>query len=122
MTAGVQFGMLQKLKTQDFSTNPQAKSIQQELKSQADIFTQAKSEYDKVAQSGEEGTQATSGAFAQTSMSVEELETKMNEEQEKLEKLMQTLSKEAEKKPENNAPNEDDKNKVQPKQFGSLMA
>ena len=55
-------------------------------------------------------------------MSVEELETKMNQEQEKLEKLMQTLNQEAEKKPENNTQNEDEKNKIQPKQFGSLMA
>ena len=118
----VQFGMLQKLKTMDIQNNPQAKSIQQELKSQADIFTQAKSNYEQVAKSGEEGSQATSGAFGQTSMSVEELEQKMNEEQEKLERLMQAMTRETEKKPENEAPNEDDKNKVKPKEFGSLMA
>ena len=122
MTQGVSFGMLQKLKTQDFQKNPQAKSIQQELKTQSDIFTEAKESYEKVAQNGDEGSQGTTGAFAQTSMSVEELETKMNQEQEKLEKLMQTLNQEAEKKPENNTQNEDEKNKIQPKQFGSLMA
>ena len=122
MTQGVSFGMLQKLKTQDFQNNPQAKSIQQELKTQSDIFTEAKESYEKVAQNGDEGSQGTTGAFAQTSMSVEELETKMNQEQEKLEKLMQTLNQEAEKKPENNTQNEDETNKIQPKQFGSLMA
>ncbi len=122
MTTGVQFGMLQKLKTMDVKNNPQAKSIQQEIKSQADIFTQAKSDYEQVEKAGEQGSQATSGAFAQTSMSVEELEQKMNVEQEKLERLMQTMTQETEKKPENNAPNEDDKNKVKPKEFGSLMA
>ncbi len=118
----VQFGMLQKLRTQDFQNNPQAKSIQQELNTQADIFTQAKSDYDKVAASGAEGSQGSTGAFTQPSMSVEELETKMNEEQEKLEKLMAALTQETEKKPETEAPNEDDKNKVKPKEFGGLMA
>lgn len=122
MAPSVQFGMLQKLKTMDFQNNPQAKSIQQELKTQSDIFTEAKESYEKVAQNGDEGSQATTGAFAQTSMSVEELENKMNTEQEKLERLMQTLTQETEKKPDNSCANEDDKNKVKPKQFGSLMA
>lgn len=118
----VQFGMLQKLKTMDVQNNPQARIIQQELRTQADIFTEAKNAHDAVASSGEEGTQGTSGAFTQPSMSVEELETKMIEEQEKLERLMAALTEQTEAKPKNDTPNEDDKNKVKPKEFGGLMA
>lgn len=118
----VQFGMLQKLKTQDFKGNNQARSIQQELNTQSNVFDEAKAAYEKAATNGSEGTHATTGAFAQTSMSVEELETKMNEEQEKLERLMATLSEQSDNKPEAAPENEDDKNKVKPKEFGGLMA
>lgn len=118
----VQFGMLQKLKTQDFQGNQQAKSIQQELNTQADIFTDAKAAYEKAETNGTDGSQGSTGAFSQPAMSIEELEAKMNEEQEKLEKLMAALTEQADKKPEGGAPNEDDKNKVKPKEFGGLMA
>lgn len=118
----VQFGMLQKLKTQDFKGNNQARSIQQELNTQSNVFDEAKTAYEKANTNGSDGTQATTGAFAQTSMSVEELEDKMNEEQEKLEKLMAALSGETDKKTESTPENDDEKNKVKPKEFGGLMA
>lgn len=118
----VQFGMLQRLKTQDFNGNNQAVSLQRELNTQSDVFTEAKAAYEKAAANGTEDSQGTTGAFAQTTMSVDELETKMNEEQEKLEKLMAALSEQSDKKPEGAQENEDDKNKVKPKEFGGLMA
>lgn len=122
MSAQVQFGQLSKLKAMDLKKNPQAQSIQKELQSQATIFEQAQQAYEAAAQNGE-GTQATTGAFAQSAMSVDELQAEMDKQQEKLEKLMTQLQPEADKA--NNQPqgeNEDDKNKVKPKQFGSLMA
>ena len=122
MAPSVQFGMLQRLKTQDFTGNQAAKSIQTELNNQLTIFQEAKQNYEKVSASGEQGTSATTGAFAQTSMSVSELENKMQEEQEKLEKLMTQLQAEADKGNKPQGENEDDKNKIQPKQFGGLMA
>lgn len=122
MAPQVQFGQLSKLKAMDLKKNPQAQSIQKELQSQATIFEQAKQAYETAAQNGE-GTQATTGAFAQSAMSVDELQAEMDKQQEKLEKLMTQLQPEADKA--NNQPqgeNEDEKNKVKPKQFGSLMA
>lgn len=120
--SNVQFGMLQKLRTQEFQGNQQAKSIQTELNSQLNIFDEAKNAYEKASTNDTEGSQGSNGAFTQPTMSVEELETKMNEEQEKLEKLMNALSQEADKKPDTSGENEDDKNKVKPKEFGGLMA
>lgn len=122
MSATVQFGMLQRLKTQDFKNNTQAQGLQTELKNQISIFDQAKEAYDKVNGQGEQGVQASTGAFTQPSMSVNELENTMNEEQEKLEKLMTALTQEAEKDNTPQGENEDDKNKVKPKQFGGMMA
>ena len=122
MSAQVQFGQLSKLKAMDLKKNPQAQSIQKELQSQATIFEQAQQAYEAAAQNGE-GTLATTGAFAQSAMSVDELQAEMDKQQEKLEKLMTQLQPEADKA--NNQPqgeNEDEKNKVKPKQFGSLMA
>ena len=122
MSAQVQFGQLSKLKAMDLKKNPQAQSIQKELQSQATIFEQAQQAYEAAAQNGE-GTQATTAAFAQSAMSVDELQAEMDKQQEKLEKLMTQLQPEADKA--NNQPqgeNEDEKNKVKPKQFGSLMA
>ena len=122
MAPQVQFGQLSKLKAMDLKKNPQAQSIQKELQSQATIFEQAKQAYETAAQNGE-GTQATTGAFAQSAMSVDELQAEMDKQQENLEKLMTQLQPEADKA--NNQPqgeNEDEKNKVKPKQFGSLMA
>ncbi len=118
----VQFGMLQKLKTLDLTGNQQAKSIQQELNTQSDIFTDAKNAYEKATTNGSEGSQGSTGAFSQPSMSVEELENKMIEEQEKLEKLMAALTEQTDKKQEPSAPDKDEKNKVKPKEFGGLMA
>ena len=122
MSAQVQFGQLSKLKAMKMKKNPQAQSIQKELQSQATIFEQAQQAYEAAAQNAE-GTQATTGAFAQSAMSVDELQAEMDKRQEKLEKLMTQLQPEADKA--NNQPqgeNEDEKNKVKPKQFGSLMA
>ena len=122
MSAQVQFGQLSKLKAMVLNKNTHAQSIQKELQSQATIFEQAQQAYEAAAQNGE-GTQATTGTFAQSAMSVDELQAEMDKQQEKLEKLMTQLQPEADKA--NNQPqgeNEDEKNKVKPKQFGSLMA
>lgn len=123
MSGQVQFGKLSQLKSLELKKNPQAQNLQKELQSQLTIFQQAQQAYETAEQSGDSGTQGTSGAFAQAPMSVTELEHTMNEEQEKLEKLMASLEQASDKdNTRNQGENEDDKNKVKPKEFGSFMA
>lgn len=123
MSGQVQFGKLSQLKAIELKKNPQAQNLQKELQSQLTIFEQAKEAYETAEQSGDTGTQPSSGAFAQTSMSVAELEHTMNEEQEKLENLMASLEKASDKdQPQKQGEDDDEKNKVKPKEFNSFMA
>ncbi|MBS4760005.1 MAG: hypothetical protein KHX03_04835 [Clostridium sp.] len=124
MSTNVQFGMLQRIKTQDLKNNPKLQNLQTEIKTQTDIFTQAKEDYDKASQNDNQGGTVQAQTFSTPTMSVDELEEKMNEAQEKLEKLQATLAQETGGKQDNtNGPeNEDEKNKVKPKSFGNMMA
>ena len=123
MSTNVQFGMLQRIKTQDLKNNPNLQSLQTEIKTQTDIFTEAKEAYEKASQGdGQNNVQAQT--FSTPTMSVEELETQMNEAQAKLEQLQAAFTQETGNKQDNSngAPNEDDKNKIPPKSFSNLMA
>ncbi len=123
MSTNVQFGMLQRIKTQDLKNNPKLQNLQTEIKTQTDIFTQAKDAYDKASQNdGQNGVQAQT--FSTPTMSVDELENQMNEAQAKLEQLQAAFTQEAGNKQDNpnSAPNEDDKNKIKPKSFSNMMA
>ena len=98
-------------------------NLQTEIKTQTDIFTQAKDAYDKASQNdGQNGVQAQT--FSTPTMSVDELENQMNEAQAKLEQLQAAFTQEAGNKQDNpnSAPNEDDKNKIKPKSFSNMMA
>ena len=122
MSTNVQFGMLQNIKTQQIKKNPNLQNLQAQIQSQTDIYTEAKQAYEKAAQ-GEQGAQAQT--FSMPTMSVDELETKMADAQAKLEQLEAAFTKEADKPEDGNMKNqkgEDDKNKIQKKEFGSLMA
>lgn len=123
----VNFGMLQKLKQADLQKNPALKNLQTEITVQTDIFTQAKQDYEKVSSGGNDnsgGPQAQT--FTQPTMSVEELQGKMDEAMEKLEKLQAALMQEVkgntgdEKLPEGE--NKDDKEKIPPQGFSGMMA
>lgn len=117
----VQFGILQRLKTQDYSNNPEALKLQKDLKAQESIFDQAKDAYEDAVgeSSGETGGSVVT--FAGAPMSVEELEAAMLTEQEKLERLIAALQEQSDKP--TTPPTDDDEDKgndVKPKEFGFL--
>ncbi len=120
----VKFGMLQQIKTQDIKNNPKLQNLQTEIKTQTDIFTQAKQDYDKASvNDGQQAGGAQPQTFATPTMSVDELQDKMNEAQEKLEKLQATLAQETKgnEKPDGQE-NKDEKNKIKPGNFSGMMA
>lgn len=120
----VNFGMLQQIKTRDLKNNPKLQQIQSEIQNQTDIYTQAKLDYEKASANNDNGNaQPQAMAFSTPSFSVEELEDKMIDAQEKLEKLQATLAQEIKTDNNQNTPEEkDEKNKVKSKSFAGLMA
>lgn len=122
----IEFGMLQSIKAKGLNAKgPQAAQLQQKVAQAEDIFTQAKNTESQIAQAndngGETGT-TTAMAFGQTSMSVDDLQAQLTQYETEFAKLYATVNNQPAEQQPQAGENEDDKNKIKPKEFGGLMA
>lgn len=127
MTTGIQFGMLQTVKAKGLNaTGPNASQQKQNAQKAESVFQEYEQYKTQLAQAEQNGgeTGATQGnTFAQTNMSVDDLQAKMDECVSEFNQYYTAMNNDKEAKPEQrNGENEDDKNKVKPKEFGSMMA
>lgn len=122
----IEFGMLQAIKAKGLNAKgPQASQLQQKIAQAEDIFTQAKNTESQIAQAEQNGGETgstTSMAFGQTSMSVGDLQSQLAQYETEFKNLYATVNNQPTEQQPQAGENEDDKNKVKPKEFGGLMA
>lgn len=122
----IEFGMLQAIKAKGLNAKgPQAAQLQQKAAKAEDIFTQAKNTESQIAQAEQNGGEtgsSTTMAFGQTSMSVGDLQAQLVQHETEFKNLYATVNNQPIEQQPQAGENEDDKNKVKPKEFGGLMA
>lgn len=121
----IEFGMLQSIKAKSLSAKGananQMKVNAEKAQSVFDEYDKYKTQLAQADQNGGETGSTTNVAFGSTSMSVDELQSKMTQCENEFKQYYAMMNEQ----PENQAPqgeNEDDKNKVKAKEFGGLMA
>lgn len=122
----IEFGMLQTIKAKGLNAKgPQAAQLQQNVAKAEDIFTQAKNTESQIAQADQNGGEtgsSTSTAFGETSMSVSDLQAQLAQYETEFNNLYAIVNNQPAEQQPQAGENEDDKNKVKPKEFGGLMA
>ena len=124
----IKFGMLQKLKAKSMGAQGgNAAQVKLNASNAETVFQQYekyKAQMAEAEQNGGETAGATSMPFGNTSMSVAELQAKMDECVEEFNKYYMAMNDvQGEKAGQGaNPENKDEKNKVKPKEFGSMMA
>lgn len=121
----IEFGMLQSIKAKSLSAKGananQMKVNAEKAQSVFDEYDKYKTQLAQAEQNGGETGSTTNVAFGSTSMSVDELQSKMTQCENEFKQYYAMMNEQ----PEQQLPqgeNEDDKNKVKPKEFGGLMA
>ena len=122
----IEFGMLQSIKANGLqASGPKANQQKANIDKAQTVFEQYeqyKTQLAQAEQNGGETGSTTANAFGSTSMSVDELQTKMAECEKEFKQYYAVMNEQQDAKPQQGGQNEDDKNKVQPKEFGGLMA
>ena len=122
----IEFGMLQAIKAKSMSAQgPQAsqqRAKANEAQSIYDEYNQYKEQLAQAEQNGGETGSSSNVAFGSTSMSVDELQLKIEECENEFKQYYAMMNETPEAKPQQGGENEEEKNKVKPKEFGSLMA
>lgn len=122
----IEFGMLQSIKAKSLTAQgPQAGQQRANAANAENVFDEYNKYKEQLAQAEQNGgeTGSTSNvAFGSTSMSVDELQAKMTECENEFKQYYAMMNEISEAKPQQGIENEDDKNKVKPKEFGGLMA
>ena len=122
----IEFGMLQAIKAKGLSAQgPQAGQQRANVANAETVFEQYNQYKEQLAQAEQNGgeTGSTSNvAFGSTSMSVDELQSKIQDCENEFKQYYAMMNETPEAKPQQGGENEDEKNKVKPKEFGSLMA
>lgn len=123
----IQFGMLQDIKAKAMAaTGANAHTIKSSASSAESVFNEYKiyeAQADGAQSNGGSTTGTSSAAFGSVSMSVDELEAKMAALEEEFARYYAIVNESSSGTNNNPQPeNEDDKNKIKPKQFGSMMA
>ena len=122
----IEFGMLQAIKAKSMSAQgPQASQQRANANSAQTIYdeyNQYKEQLAQAEQNGGETGSSSNVAFGSTSMSVDELQLKIEECENEFKQYYAMMNDTPEAKPQQGGESEDDKNKVKPKEFGSLMA
>lgn len=122
----IEFGQLQSIKAKGLmakgaQANQQKANIEK-AQSVFEEYEKYKSQLGQAQENGGETGSTTSVAFGSTSMSVSELEAKMAECENEFKQYYATMNDKSDTKPEQSGENEDEKNKVKPKEFSGLMA
>lgn len=124
----IQFGMLQQLKAKGLKAQG-ANAGQQKLnvnnaESVFQQYEQYKTQLAEAEQNGGQTGGSTGTAFGSTSLSVDELNAKMTELESEFNKYYTAMNDMPGEKPDNgdSKENDDEKNKLKPKEFGSMMA
>lgn len=122
----IEFGMLQSIKAKGLNSKGAQANVQKaNLDKAQNVFDEYEKYKTQLAQAQENGGEtgsSTNVAFGSTSMSVEELQAKMTECENEFKQYYAVMNEQPEAKQQPAGENEDDKNKVKPKEFGSLMA
>ncbi len=122
----IEFGMLQAIKAKSMSAQgPQAAQQRANANSAQSIYdeyNQYKEQLAQAEQNGGETGSSSNVAFGSTSMSVDELQLKIEECENEFKQYYAMMNETPEAKPQQGGENEEEKNKVKPKEFGSLMA
>ena len=122
----IEFGMLQAIKAKSMSAQgPQAaqqRAKANEAQSIYDEYNQYKEQLAQAEQNGGETGSSSNVAFGSTSMSVDELQLKIEDCENEFKQYYAMMNETPEAKPQQGGENEEEKNKVKPKEFGSLMA
>ena len=124
----IKFGMLQQLKSKSMNAQGGNSSQVKLNASNAENIFQQYEQYKKqmtdAEQNGGETASTTAMPFGNTSMSVSELQAKMDECVEEFNKYYMAMNDiQGEKTQQGaNPENKDEKNKIKPKEFGSMMA
>ncbi len=122
----IEFGMLQSIKAKSMAAKgPQAGQQRANATNAENVFeqyNQYKEQLAKAEQNGGETGSSSNVAFGSTSMSADELQAKMTECENEFKQYYAMMNETPDAKPQQGGENEDDKNKVKPKEFGSLMA
>lgn len=124
----IKFGMLQQLKAKSMGAQGgNAAQVKLNTSNAETVFQQYekyKVQMAEAEQNGGETASTTTMTFGNTSMSVSELQAKMDECVEEFNKYYMAMNDVQGEKPQEgaNPENKDEKNKVKPKEFGSMMA
>lgn len=122
----IEFGMLQAIKAKGLQAKgPNANQQKANIDKAQSVFDEYEQYKTQLAQANENGGETgstTNMAFGATSMSVSELEAKMTECENEFKQYYAAMNEKPETQPQQGSENEDEKNKVKPKEFGGLMA
>lgn len=124
----IKFGMLQQLKSKSMGAQgANSASAKLNVSNAESVFKQYekyKTQMAEAEQNGGETASNTAMPFGNTSMSVSELQSKMDECVEEFNKYYMAMNDVQGEKPQQgaNPENKDEKNKIKPKEFGSMMA
>lgn len=122
----IEFGMLQSIKAKGLGAKgPDANKQKANIDKAQNVFEEYekyKTQLGQAQQNGGETGSSSNVAFGSTSMSVSELQTKMTECENEFKQYYALMNEQQDAKPQQNGENEDDKNKIKPKEFGGLMA
>lgn len=123
----IEFGMLQSIKAKSLAgaKGPQANQFKANAANAQNVFDEYNKYKEQLAQAEQNGGETGSSsnvAFGSTSMSVDELQAKMTECENEFKQYYAMMNEKPEAQAPQGGENEDDKNKIQPKEFGGLMA
>ena len=123
----IEFGMLQSIKAKGFAAKGvNANQLKQNVSKAESVFDEYEAYKNQLAtaeNNGGETGSTTNVAFGSTSMSADEIQSKMEELEKEFEKYYTAMNQQTEAKPQENAgESKEEKEKVQPKNFGGLMA
>ncbi len=122
----IEFGMLQSIKAKGLAAKgPQANQQKINADKAQTVFEQYeqyKTQLAQAEQNGGETGSTTNVAFGSTSMSVEDLQAKMEECENEFKQYYAIMNEQPQAQQQPAGKNEDEKNKIPPKEFGGLMA
>lgn len=121
----IEFGMLQSIKAKGLQAQGpnanQQKTTVDKAQSIFDEYEKYKTQLSQANENGGETGSTTNVAFGSTSMSADDIQAKMEELENEFAKYYTAMNEKPQAQPQQGE-NEDDKNRIQPKQFGGLMA